>query len=99
MKKNSLKLGMFVVGATLLASAGAFAQTSSSDGAGSTTANRTTTIRTEERQEQPNYSWLGLLGLAGLAGLLKKPERQVIHQTDTVRTTGSGPTTGTGAKY
>lgn len=88
--KNTLKVGMFVAATTLLVSAGAFAQDSTMNG-GSTT-NRSTTIRTENREEQNDYGWLGLLGLAGLAGLLKKPERHVVHQTDTVRS----PNVGTG---
>lgn len=36
-----------------------------------------------------DLGWLGLLGLAGLAGLLKRPERHVVHQPDTSRTTAS----------
>ena len=89
--KNTIKAGMFVVATTLLASGGAYAQ----DGSGSgTDSSRTTTTQTDNRREEsPDYSWLGLLGLAGLAGLLKKPERQVVHQTETVRTQNVG--TGT----
>lgn len=62
--------------------------------AGNSSTDRTTTTRTDttpERQEGPNPGWLGLLGLAGLAGLLKKPQREVVRQTE-VRTTGT--TTG-----
>lgn len=47
----------------------------------------TGTTRVNEQREDNNtdYGWLGLLGLAGLAGLLKKPQRQVVHQTDAPR--------------
>lgn len=52
-----------------------------------------TTTRTEstpERQESPTPWYLGLLGLAGLAGLLKKPQREVVRQTE-VRTSNVTP--------
>lgn len=50
-----------------------------------------TTTTTEADDDGPDLGWLGLLGLAGLAGLMKKPERQVVHQND-ARTGSLGPT-------
>lgn len=76
MKKTNIA-GTLGLGAVLVMGNAAFAQSGSTS-----TGNRatTTSVRTEEREESPDYGWLGLLGLAGLAGLLKKPERQVVVQ-------------------
>lgn len=90
MKKTSFNLGLLVVGAALLSGPSAWAQTDTTTG---NTTTRTTTTQVED--DGPDLGWLGLLGLLGLAGLLKKPERQVVHHTDTVRTTGTGTGTGT----
>lgn len=68
----------------------------SSNSAMSSNSNRTvsrTVDTTPERQESPNPWYLGLLGLGGLAGLLKKPQREIVRQTEVHTTTG---TTGTG---
>jgi hypothetical protein len=103
--KTSLNPRLLVVGAALLATSAAFAQNTTSgntggstSGSGSTTMgpdtnDRATATQTEQREERPNYSWLGLLGLAGLAGLLKKPQRETVHHTETVRTPGTGSST------
>lgn len=59
---------------------------------GATTSSTSDQTRTDGNREDrgPNLSWIGLLGLAGLAGLMKKPQREVVHQTD-VRTGGVTP--------
>ena len=52
--------------------------------------NNNATLRTDptprvavERDDDTNWSWLGLLGLAGLAGLLKGSTREVVqHNVD-----------------
>jgi hypothetical protein len=84
MKMSKIYSGnTLALGTVLLFSGAAFAQsgTTGSTGGSDTTAS-TTTTRTENDDNDQDYGWLGLLGLAGLAGLLKKPERQVVHQTN-----------------
>ncbi len=46
---------------------------------------RTETMRTEVRDDDTDWGWLGLLGLAGLAGLLKKPNQAVVERDDVNR--------------
>lgn len=74
-----------VIGVSVLLASGgpALAQTSGTTGNTGTNS----TIANDERYENDDtdYGWLGLLGLSGLAGLFKKPERHVVHQTDTAR--------------
>lgn len=95
MKKTSMKLTLLVAGMALLSSSSVWAQPGSNDG--NRTGGSDTTERVDTNDDNDtDYGWIGLLGLAGLAGLLKKPERQVVHHTDTVRTTPTGPGTGTG---
>lgn len=75
-----------VIAATVMIGHASFAQNGSGSAGSGSSSNGTTSTRTEERQDNgPNPGWLGLLGLAGLAGLMKKPQREVVHQTD-VRT-------------
>lgn len=83
MKKSTSAGSVLALGAVLLMGNAAFAQDDNDRGGNRTS---TTVVREDDREEGPNYGWLGLLGLAGLSGLLKKPERQVVHQTDVVRT-------------
>ncbi len=70
------------LGAVMALSNPALAQTGGNNdgGTGTTRANDQ-----RDDNDDTDYGWLGLLGLAGLAGLLKKPERHVVHQTDTPR--------------
>lgn len=82
MKNSPFILSALAIAMTLSVGQVSFAQTGND---GSTSNGTTTTVRTEEHDNGPDLGWLGLLGLAGLAGLLKKPERQVVHDT-TVRT-------------
>lgn len=63
----------------------ALAQTSGTPGNTTGTTDTTTTLADDRDDNDADYGWLGLLGLSGLAGLLKKPERHVVHQTDTTR--------------
>lgn len=86
--KNTFGISTVVaVAATMMLGQVSFAQPGNNTGSNNSNRTTTSTTRTEEpRNDSPDLGWLGLLGLAGLAGLLKKPERQVVHQTD-VRTT------------
>lgn len=89
MKNSFTTLTVAAVAMTLSLGQASFAQSGSDSTANS---GNTTTSTTVQRDEGPDMSWLGLLGLAGLAGLLKKPERQVVHDT-TVHTTNPPNTT------
>ena len=89
MKNFTQLASTLAVGTVLMCGGTAFAQGGTgTDGAMSGGANGTTaTDNRDDRDDSPDYGWVGLLGLAGLAGLLKKPERHVVHQTDTPRPT------------
>lgn len=74
------------LGAIMAFSNPASAQTGGNNGAVGA-GNTATTGANDQRDDnnETDYGWIGLLGLAGLAGLLKRPERHVVHQTDTQR--------------
>lgn len=79
------KFSSLLAAGTLVAAFCAVGPALAQDGNGGTDgAGRQTTVTTDDRRNDTNYSWLGLLGLAGLAGL-RRPAPQVVHHDDTIR--------------
>ncbi len=80
--KNTNTLAAFAFSAALaLTTTGTFAQTGGDPGTAPRT--ETTSAPAAQHDDQPNYSWIGLLGLLGLAGLMRKRHDNHTHVTTT----------------
>ncbi len=80
-----MKYQVLGLAAALALSAPAFAQTGSSDAAGSTGSTTSTNSQRTDDTPHHDYGWIGLLGLAGLAGLRKQHNDRVVDSTGTRR--------------
>ncbi len=79
---NFLRTGL--LGLMLLVTVPAFAQNNDNTTRPADNRDDDRRVATRERDEDPDWGWLGLLGLAGLLGLMPRKKHEV-HVRDTAR--------------